>query len=56
MKQLIVLIATIVLGIGIAGVIMTGFGGTAESLQEKSINGINSVFTDSAFTYNPANH
>ena len=43
MKQLIVLIATIILGIAIAGFIM-GFGDTAEDLQESANTKIETVF------------
>ncbi len=43
MKQLIVLIATIILGLAIASIVM-GFGGTAKDIGQQSTTKIESVF------------
>ena len=42
MKQLIVLVATIILGISIGGIVL-GFNDTAQDLGNSAIGGLNSI-------------
>jgi len=42
MKQLIVLVASVVLGVGIGGVVL-GFSGTADTLGETATAGLTSI-------------
>ena len=45
MKQLIVLLATIILGLGIAAVVI-GLGDNADKISDGTVNSIESFFTD----------
>ena len=45
MKQVIVLVAMIILGVGIAGMVM-GFEATAEKITDNAATSITTVFAD----------